>query len=194
MCASTSWNQAKGSILFSSHELTKLRRIAIVFPPRSLPRKVQLRRPTAMPRRERSVRLRVAARQSAELLEPLYQQLKGFVLCFKVVGTDDTPVKVLDRLLPHTRTGRLTTPGQSGERSSLADAPVNHPPLCSQSPAPADWPTQCSSRSAGLVCWRSGSCMRRRTAGIFDHQHLRRNRFVAFAEFFAYVTQSLLTI
>jgi transposase len=46
-------------------------------------------------------------RQSAELLEPLYQQLKRFVLGSKVVGTDDTPVKVLDRLLPHTRTGRF---------------------------------------------------------------------------------------
>lgn len=46
-------------------------------------------------------------RQSAELLEPLYRQLKQFVLCSKVVGTDDTPVKVLDRLLPHTRTGRF---------------------------------------------------------------------------------------
>jgi transposase len=46
-------------------------------------------------------------RQSAELLEPLYQQLKRFVLSSKVVGTDDTPVKVLDRLLPHTRTGRF---------------------------------------------------------------------------------------
>jgi transposase len=46
-------------------------------------------------------------RQSAELLEPLYQQLKKFVLLSKVVGTDDTPVKVLDRLLPHTRPGRF---------------------------------------------------------------------------------------
>ena len=46
-------------------------------------------------------------RQSAELLEPLYQELKRFVLRSKVVGTDDTPVKVLDRLLPHTRTGRF---------------------------------------------------------------------------------------
>jgi transposase len=46
-------------------------------------------------------------RQSAELLEQLYQQLKRFVLCSKVVGTDDTPVKVLDRQLPHTRTGRF---------------------------------------------------------------------------------------
>jgi transposase len=46
-------------------------------------------------------------RQSAELLEPLYERLKQFVLASKVVGTDDTPVKVLDRRLPHTRKGRF---------------------------------------------------------------------------------------
>jgi transposase/DNA-binding phage protein len=46
-------------------------------------------------------------RQCAELLEPLYGRLKTFVLASKVVGTDDTPVKVLDRKLPHTRKGRI---------------------------------------------------------------------------------------
>ena len=46
-------------------------------------------------------------RQSAELLEPLYERLKKFVLASKVVGTDDTPVKVLDRRLPHARKGRF---------------------------------------------------------------------------------------
>ena len=46
-------------------------------------------------------------RQSAELLAPLYQRLKHFVFGSKVVGTDDTPVKVLDRMLPHTRKGRF---------------------------------------------------------------------------------------
>jgi transposase len=46
-------------------------------------------------------------RQSAELLDPLYARLKDFVLRSKVVGTDDTPVKVLDRGLPQTRTGRM---------------------------------------------------------------------------------------
>ncbi len=46
-------------------------------------------------------------RQSAELLDPLYECLKQFVLSSKVVGTDDTPVKVLDRTLPHTRKGRI---------------------------------------------------------------------------------------
>ena len=40
-------------------------------------------------------------RQSAELLQPLYECMKAFVLSSKVVGTDDTPVKVLDRTLPH---------------------------------------------------------------------------------------------
>jgi transposase len=46
-------------------------------------------------------------RQCAELLEPLYQNLKDFILASKVVGTDDTPVKVLDRKLPQTRKGRI---------------------------------------------------------------------------------------
>ena len=47
-------------------------------------------------------------RQCAELLDPLYARLKEFVLSSKVVGTDDTPVKVLDRsLVRRTRTGRF---------------------------------------------------------------------------------------
>jgi transposase len=46
-------------------------------------------------------------RQCADLLDPLYKTLKGFVLASKVVGTDDTPVKVLDRKLPQTRKGRI---------------------------------------------------------------------------------------
>ena len=46
-------------------------------------------------------------RQSADLLEPLYDGAKAFVLSSTVVGTDDTPVKVLDRTLPHTRKGRF---------------------------------------------------------------------------------------
>ena len=32
--------EGMGSSLFSSHEVTKLRRMAMVFPPRSLPKKV----------------------------------------------------------------------------------------------------------------------------------------------------------
>ncbi len=47
-------------------------------------------------------------RQAAELLDPLYARLKRFVLRSKVVGTDDTPVKVLDRALKRTtRKGRF---------------------------------------------------------------------------------------
>lgn len=47
-------------------------------------------------------------RQSAELLEPLYKSLKEFVLSSKVAGTDDTPVRVLDRNLKGTtRKGRF---------------------------------------------------------------------------------------
>jgi transposase len=45
--------------------------------------------------------------QCAALLEPLYQRLKWFVLASKVVGTDDTPVKVLDRKLAQARKGRI---------------------------------------------------------------------------------------
>src|SRR5947209_7801187 len=45
--------------------------------------------------------------QCAQLLEPLYERLKRFVLASKVVGTDDTPVKVLDRKLPQARKGRI---------------------------------------------------------------------------------------
>ena len=45
--------------------------------------------------------------QCAQLLEPLYERLKRYVLASKVVGTDDTPVKVLDRKLPQARKGRI---------------------------------------------------------------------------------------
>jgi hypothetical protein len=45
--------------------------------------------------------------QCAGLPDPLYLSLKDFVLSSKVVGTDDTPVKVLDRKLPQTRKGRI---------------------------------------------------------------------------------------
>jgi transposase len=47
-------------------------------------------------------------RQSAELLAPLYERLKAFVLSSKVTGTDDTPVRVLDKSFPKTtRKGRF---------------------------------------------------------------------------------------
>ncbi len=52
---STSRNQENGSTLTSSQEVTKLRSTAAVLPPRSLPKKVQLARPTAKQRSARSV-------------------------------------------------------------------------------------------------------------------------------------------
>ena len=45
--------------------------------------------------------------QCAELLEPLYQLMKKELLSSKVIGTDDTSVKVLDRKLPFARIGRI---------------------------------------------------------------------------------------
>ena len=45
--------------------------------------------------------------QSAGLLMPLYKAAKQALFRSKVVGTDDTGVKVLDRKLPFARTGRL---------------------------------------------------------------------------------------
>jgi transposase len=48
-------------------------------------------------------------KQTAELLEPLYERLKQQALASKVVQTDDTPVAVLDRTRPKTRTGRIWT-------------------------------------------------------------------------------------
>jgi len=38
--------------------------------------------------------------QCAQLLEPLYQAMKKELFGSKVIGTDDTSVKVLDRKLP----------------------------------------------------------------------------------------------
>lgn len=48
-------------------------------------------------------------RQTAELLEPLYERMKALALGSKVVQTDDTPVPVQDPELPKTRTGRIWT-------------------------------------------------------------------------------------
>ena len=47
-------------------------------------------------------------RQSSVILEPLYDLLAAYVLSSKVVGTDDTPVRVLDKNFPKTtRKGRF---------------------------------------------------------------------------------------
>jgi transposase len=45
--------------------------------------------------------------QSAGLLQPLYGALKEVLFQSKVIGTDDTGVKVLDVKLPFARTGRI---------------------------------------------------------------------------------------
>ncbi len=45
--------------------------------------------------------------QCADLLNPLYVAAKKVLFESKVIGTDDTSVKVLDRKLPFARTGRV---------------------------------------------------------------------------------------
>jgi transposase len=45
--------------------------------------------------------------QCADLLNPLYATAKEVLFESKVIGTDDTSVKVLDRKLPFARTGRI---------------------------------------------------------------------------------------
>jgi transposase len=45
--------------------------------------------------------------QCADLLKPLYASAKGVLFQSKVIGTDDTGVKVLDASLPFARTGRI---------------------------------------------------------------------------------------
>ena len=45
--------------------------------------------------------------QCADLLKPLYGSLKEVLFQSKVIGTDDTGVKVLDKKLPFARTGRI---------------------------------------------------------------------------------------
>src|SRR5579864_660364 len=47
--------------------------------------------------------------QCADLLNPLYGSLKQVLFQSKVIGTDDTSVKVLDIKLPFARTGRIWT-------------------------------------------------------------------------------------
>jgi transposase len=45
--------------------------------------------------------------QCAHLLDPLYGSLKAVLFQSKIIGTDDTSVKVLDAKLPFARTGRI---------------------------------------------------------------------------------------
>ena len=46
--------------------------------------------------------------ECAEVLDPLYQLMKKELLSSKVIGTDDTSVKVLDRKLSFARIGRIS--------------------------------------------------------------------------------------
>jgi transposase len=65
--------------------------------------------------------------QSSELFSPLYMRLKEFVSSSRVVGTDDTPVKVLDRsLVRATRKGRFWP--YLGDRNHGA-AVFDYPPI-----------------------------------------------------------------
>ena len=45
--------------------------------------------------------------QCADLLKPLYGSMQEILFQSKVIGTDDTSVKVLDGKLPLVRTGRI---------------------------------------------------------------------------------------
>jgi transposase len=45
--------------------------------------------------------------QCADLLDPLFRSMKKELFGSKVIGTDDTSVKVLDRKLPFARNGRI---------------------------------------------------------------------------------------
>lgn len=59
--------------------------------------------------------------QCAALLDPLYQWMKKEVLSSKVIGTDDTSVKVLDRLRLHSHT-RTRRPRQVSGRIQRVSA------------------------------------------------------------------------
>ena len=54
-------------------------------------------------------------RRSAELVNPLFEEMKKRVLSSKVMQTDDTPVGVLDPELTKTKTGRIWTYVGDGE-------------------------------------------------------------------------------
>ncbi len=91
--------------------------------------------------------------QCAQLLEPLYQRLKRHVLASKVVGTDDTPVKVLDRKLAQARKGRIWPYVGDGDHVA---AVYDYTPTRERA-----GPEEC--RSAAWWKWAAG----RTRAGIF---------------------------
>jgi hypothetical protein len=65
--------------------------------------------------------------QAAACLRPLQQLMVRRVLSGDVVGTDDTPVKVLDPELDHARTGRFWTyVGDDCHRYTVYDYTPNH--------------------------------------------------------------------
>ena len=65
-------------------------------------------------------------RACADLARPLYELMKQGVLGSKAVQTDDTPVPVLDRALPRTRTGRIWTyVGDDGHPYTVYDYTPN---------------------------------------------------------------------
>ena len=64
---------------------------------------------------------------AAGCLVPLYELMKRWVLASDVLGTDDTPVKVLDPELDHTRTGRFWTyVGDDRHPCAVYDYTPNH--------------------------------------------------------------------
>lgn len=62
--------------------------------------------------------------EAANVLTPLWQQLKARVLSAKVVHTDDTPIPVLDPDREHCRTGRIWT--YVSDHGTVYDATENH--------------------------------------------------------------------
>ena len=66
-------------------------------------------------------------RLSAELVDPLFEEMKRRVLTSKVMQTDDTPVGVLDSELTRTRTGRIWTyVGDKEHPYTVYDYTPNH--------------------------------------------------------------------
>jgi transposase len=64
---------------------------------------------------------------AAECVLPLYELMKRRVLASDVLGTDDTPVKVLDPELDHTRTGRFWAyVGDDRHPDTVYDYTPNH--------------------------------------------------------------------
>jgi transposase len=124
--------------------------------------------------------------QCAALLTPLYERMKSFVLESKVVGTDDTPIRVLDRNLPQTRkvgSGRMSETRSIGRWFTTIRRPENVPGLRSlekyrgnlQADAYVAYDAFFTDPARGLVeigCW--AQCRRHfRDALESDRAHMR---------------------